>query len=229
MRVPLIVGGCAYHLSVRTEHVGSLVAFATQVAYDDAAVILDESAGHVTGLARKRPSYEIVKVDYQHTSNLPQGRCDWLRRAVLFTMDRGRALALSVDSDTSFTAGDLVLDMERCLAPDVAIACAPVRIGGTQLCNLNVTREHETRGRMIDRASMDELARVLEGDRNIESGGFGLVVFNLSWFRVNWPEPTPEGIEYTVGEDIAMCRAVRARGGRVIALRVRTQHNEFRP
>lgn len=222
-RIPLVVGGCAYRLGLRVEHAASLAQFAACIAVDDM------EAGAMDSSDRSdRPSFEIASVDYQHTSNLPQGRCQWLARAVAFTSRAPLALAVSIDSDTSFHAFDLMLDLPVVLAPDVAIGCVPIRVGGTSLCNLNVTAVHGSRGRTVDRMAMEKLGAVLEGNRNIESGGFGLAVFNMTWFRTHWPEPEPVGIGLNVGEDIAMCRAVRERGGRVVALRVRAQHHEFR-
>lgn len=222
-RIPLVVGGCAYQLAVRAEHAISIATLATYVASDEARAAHSDEG-------REDPTYEIA-CDYQHTSNLPQGRCQWIGRAVQVLLASGhtRGLAVSIDSDTSFDAGDLLLSLST-IDDDVAIACAPVRVGGTTLVNLNLTKQHEKRGPTVDRMSIDELTKLLGSDkRDIESGGFGLAVFNLAWFAKRWPQPTPEGIELMVGEDIAMCRSVKKRGGRVIALRVRTMHHEFRP
>lgn len=210
-RIPVVIGGCAYHLNVRCEHAASLATLATMLAYDDVA--RDDSGP---------PSFEIVNVDYQHTSNLPQGRCDWLRRAIAL----GKGIAISIDSDTSFNASDLLPELALAVDSTVAISCAPVRVGGTSLVNLNVRDNDAGEGR----CSVDELSRVLASKhRDIASGGFGLAIFNIEWFARHWREPTPDGITHGVGEDVAMCRAARKRGGRVIALRVRTQHHEFRP
>ncbi len=206
----IIVGGCVYRSMVRAEHAASLATFAALASLENAR--------------RKGRAPYIAGFDYQHTSNLPQGRAQWLRRCIA---DRNAMLAISIDSDTAFEAGDLLLDIER-VSGSVAIGVVPIRIGGTDLCNINITVDDEQKGRSERRAFASELASVLEGDRLIASGGFGLAVFNLHWFRACWPEPHPEGIDMDTGEDIAMCRSVRQRGGMVVALRVRSVHHEYK-
>lgn len=214
--VLLSLGGCAYRNMVRHEHASSVALFAT-------ALVL-------------RGDFQIGSIDYMHTSNLPQGRCLWLKRQI---DEKELKLAISIDSDTQFHGTDLAIDLPQVLRKDVAMGLVPIRQGGTLATvqiNLLDSRGHDftpiVDGELVpqERKTLpEELARILEGNREIASGGFGLVVFNLDWFRAHWPEPDPEGIDMRTGEDIAMCRKARKLGGKILALRVRAEHHEFKP
>ena len=59
------------------------------------------------------------------------------------------------------------------------------------------------------------------------AGGFGVVIFNLDWFREHWPRPEPEHTDVTMGEDLEFCLAVRRRGGVIRVVHVPTHHAEF--
>jgi hypothetical protein len=151
----------------------------------------------------------------KHTSNLWTGRAEWLRDMIA---DKLTDFAVSIDSDTAFNAMRLLIECRRINALDIAIGICPVRIGGTGECNLNI-------GDPPRRIRAAGLAELLKSDaREIESGGFGVAVFNLWWYREHWPLPAPEVIELGLGEDVEHCRAVRKRGGKVIALSVPTTH-----
>lgn len=205
----LSLGGCAYRNMVRIEHCASVAMFASVLAL------------------RPDCGFAMAGIDYMHTSNLPQGRCIWLRRQI---ETKELSLAISIDSDTQFNGADLALDLPVMLRPDAAIGIVPIRQGGTEAtCQINVTERDELEGAQERRAFPGELARILEGSRDISSGGFGLVVFNLDWFRRHWASPDPEGITMQTGEDIAMCRKARKLGGRILAMRVRAEHHEFKP
>jgi hypothetical protein len=152
-----------------------------------------------------------------HTSNLWTGRASWLRAMI---GDASIDVAIACDTDTSFQADRLLPELRRVVGSvHVAIGICPVRIGGTEECNLNIG------GKRIRAAGLIELLKSQR--RDIESGGFGVAVFNLAWYRANWPLPAPERVEIGLGEDTEHCEAVRSRGGKVIALSVPTSHGAF--
>ncbi len=207
-------GGCVYRMQVDGRHAAGLAALAAITAGG---------------------SIRLAEIDYMHTSNLPQGRALWLRRQM--TEGKGKlAWSISCDGDTTFEAGQLLHELPR-VTGQVAMGIAPVRIGGTStLCNINVSETDEQVSRKDfehaapdfgRRAFADDLKKCLDGDRLIASGGFGLVVFNLEWFRQCWPEPAPEHVSIDSGEDIEFCRSVRARGGLINVLAVKTDHFAF--
>lgn len=208
-------GGCVYRLMVSTQHAGALASLAVSASV-------------------RGDGPQLADISYMHTSNLPQGRALWLREQIA---DKRLTWAVSVDGDTSFVASSLHSEMER-VDGSFAIGLAPVRIGGTDnLCNLCITDEDERVSARADgaappvgrRAFATELAKVIAGDRQISSGGFGVAVFNLRWFRQCWPLPEVQyyGSTIDIGEDIAFCQNVRARGGMIAALNVRTDHFAF--
>ncbi len=213
-------GGCVYRMSVDGRHAASLA-------------MLGFLCGRKSAEEGRR-SPMLAGVEYMHTSNLPQGRAMWLRQQM--SAEPQLTWAVSCDGDTSFDAEHLYHAMSR-VEGQVALGIAPVRIGGTtDLCNINITRKDEdTSAQLVEgtapehgrRAFMSELQAVLEGDGMIRSGGFGLVVFNLAWFRACWKMPAPERVSIDTGEDIEFCRSVRDRGGQIIALKVRTDHFAF--
>lgn len=195
-------GGCVYRLMVDTRHASSLAALAAASAIDPSAPM-------------------ISAIQYKHTSNLPAGRCEWLRDQIADTSLRW---AISVDGDTTFHAGALLTEM-RVVAGDFAIGLAPVRVGGTDgTCNINMTKADEDARRNERPVTMAMLRDILQGDRKITSGGFGVAVFNLEWFRAKWPDVAPECVSILTGEDIELCRSVRRRGGNVALLNVPTDH-----
>ena len=63
--------------------------------------------------------------------------------------------------------------------------------------------------------------------KEIQAGGFGIVVVNLGWFRDHWKDPWPEDMSIHRGEDIALCLSVKRRKGTIISLAVRTAHASF--
>lgn len=210
-------GGCVYRMLVDGRHAGALAGLTA------IATVRDDGP-------------QLATIDYEHTSNLPAGRMLWLRRQ----LEHKPALkwAISVDGDTVFRPESLLAELARVDGP-IALGLAPVRIGGTEsLCNLCITDEDEKISaqlspsgaeiqlapahgrRMFDR----ELRAVLDGDRRISSGGFGVAVFNLEWYRHHWKRPSPEAVSIDTGEDIEHCRSIRTRGGEIIALNVRTDH-----
>lgn len=208
-----VVGGCVYRMHVSVHH---MLSVASLVGASVARQAADERAAH-----------RVHSFDYAHTSNLPQGRSLWLRRCIETDAD----LAISIDSDTEFNPSDLYLELERVQGSSVAIGCAPVAVGDTGLCNLNRYWDGgiAAGGSSIGEIRLDQesLAECLCGSRMISSGGFGLAVFNLQWFRNNWREPEPERASIHTGEDLEMCYAVRRRGGMIAALKVRTHHHAF--
>jgi len=211
-----MIGGCAYRQQVHVNHAAAVAMLASIATVRDDGPML---AG----------------IHYIHTSNLPQGRCLWLRDQIA---DKQLKWAISVDSDTVFTPQHLLAELKQ-VDGQTAIGIAPVRIGGTtDLCNINLTQEDENISAEMDGATHardmpiverrvqwgDELKRVLDGDRHITSGGFGVVVFNLEWFRAAWPLPAPEFVSIATGEDTELCKSVRRRGGIIKALKVATDH-----
>jgi hypothetical protein len=209
-------GGCVYRMLVDARHAASLATLAAL------ATVRDDGP-------------QLASFDYEHTSNLYAGRMLWLRRQ-LDTKPRLK-WAVSVDGDTTFTAQSLLHEMQH-VDGQVAIGLAPVRIGGTEtLCNLCITDEDEQISASLGadnrielaphhgrRMFMEDLQKVIQGDRRISSGGFGVAVFNLDWYRQAWKDPAPERASIDTGEDIEHCKSVRARGGGIIALNVRTDH-----
>lgn len=221
-----IVGGCVYRSMVHVWHLQS-VAF------------LVRSGTFVEG----GPTF--AGFDYMHTSDLHRGRCQWLQRQI---DDAQLDWAISVDSDSSFS-GDELLSAMKWVTGNVAIGVVPMLIGGTQELNVNhMGRDSECRTRP------DVLRTIFRHDESVEisSGGFGVAVFNLRWFRRWWPKPLPEvdnngancvckrtdatlteaephAAVLAVGEDIAFCQAVRRRRGHIRALRVTSSHVSLIP
>lgn len=190
----VVIGGCVYRSMVHTAHMMSVLDF------------VEALRGEADG----------VVLDYQHTSNLPQGRSLWLRRAI----DRQiPGIAVTVDSDTSFSADSLFLELlainRDC---DWAIAVAPV------------IRNNRPLGLNVFHARGEPLApSVCGGGRpSLWAGGFGLAAFNLQWFRQHWtpyPEPFGDSGDWiNQGEDIQMCRSVVKRRGTIVPMWVPTTH-----
>ncbi len=227
-RPSFIIGGCAYRQQIHVQLAASIAHLAVVCG-----------PGH----ERERITRELVNpqfggIHFQHTSNLPQGRMLWLREQI--ESKEQHKWAVSVDSDTIFNAQHLALEMHR-IDGATALGICPVRIGGTaDLCNINITDADEQLSMTMDGGALAvanqarngrrvkwgaELQKILEGsDRTIWSGGFGVAVFNLDWYRKNWPLPEPEYCSIATGEDTEHCRSVRIRGGRIEAMRVQTDH-----
>lgn len=217
-----IIGGCAYRQQIHVQ--------------------LAASIAHLASICTVRDDGPVFAgIHFQHTSNLPQGRMLWLREQIA---DKSKPKwAISVDSDTIFNAAHLKAELAR-INGQTAIGICPVRIGGTEdLCNINITDEDEKMSMEMDTESPSmlasakqarhgrrvkwgaELKALLDGtDRQIWSGGFGVVVFNLDWYRQVWQNPEPEFCSIATGEDTEHCRSVRIRGGRIEAMRVQTDH-----
>jgi hypothetical protein len=195
-----IIGGCAYRSMVHTAHASSVAGFADYCARSLSTVM-----------------HGIV---YQHTSNLPQGRCLWLRDRINPLRSEPIAdYAVSVDSDTAFSAEPLALSLTR-VCGDIAIGIAPVIRDSGRGISLNIFHGP---GEPL------AVSACGAGYPELWAGGFGLVVFNLKWFRHNWRFPYPEqfGTELDYlnqGEDIQFCRSVVKRGGKIIPLWVPTAH-----
>lgn len=152
---------------------------------------------------------------YIHTSNLPAGRVSWLRACIA---DKGIDRAISVDSDSEFDGAQLN-DVMHVPPESIAIGCVPFVIGGTGN-KININDINGMRMSLSD-------VRYLRSDYEvIESGGFGVAVFNLDWFRSHLPEPTTEG-DQSFGEDICMCRLVGKHGGKIAVLRVSSVHHHL--
>lgn len=170
-------------------------------------------------------------LDYLHASDLPRARCSWLLRSI---RDESLTHAISVDSDSEFDASQLLECIET-VSSDVAVGVVPFfKAGQAAVLNVNRMDFPHDRERPMRR---DELLDAFHGSRAvpISSGGFGVAIFNLTWFRQCWKAPQPEtwtlegeinkhGVIDT-GEDVALCRSVRKRGGYCVALRVDASHN----
>lgn len=209
MSAPWIVGGCVYRSQVHVAHASSVIALGVELRGDLTQMVLD----------------------YQHTSNLPQGRSLWLRRAI----DSESRIAISIDSDTQFDAIDLVdqisgamlawgINMRENRVAPLAIGIAPVIRGGERI-SLNIF------GALGEPYAPSACGG---GYPELWAGGFGLAVFYLDWWRKNWPLPYPEVLadrpyedSINQGEDIQMCRSVASRGGVVTPLWVRTAHYDM--
>jgi hypothetical protein len=151
---------------------------------------------------------------YMHTSNLPKGRCTWIRNLI---KEKDLTHAVSMDADTWCRPQELLQAMPS-VTGLVAMGICPVKQGDGRF-NLRV------------RNPAGELAFVKDPaifyGKEIAAGGFGVVVFNLAWWRDVWPEPVPEAVSYDTGEDIELCRSVANRGGKLICLPVPTAHASF--
>lgn len=193
---------------------------AVDARHASSVAMLAAASARAESITVGNPWSELRAIEYTHTSNLPQGRALWLRDQIA---NKSIDWAISVDGDTTFNAHDVMREMWH-VVNEFAIGLAPVRCGGSaDTVNLNLIG----RDGMPTRISASEINAAIEGRNEIESGGFGLAIFNLGWFRRLWTEPAPEGISMACGEDIAMCRSVRSRGGKVRALRIRTEHFAF--
>jgi hypothetical protein len=207
-----VTGGCTYRMLRHEQSAGSIMELAV-FARGDASLTW---GGHYA----------------MHTSNLPQGRALWLRDLI---SSQGYALpinvGISVDGDTAFSALALLREIPL-VTGDVAIGLCPVRIGGTEdLCNLCLSTDDEAASANLRPVAERRISwgaelrsKLKSSDRDIASGGFGVAVFNLDWYRRHWPLPEPEAVSILTGEDIEHCRSVRKRGGRIIALAVPTDH-----
>ncbi len=200
-RLSLVIGGPVYRSYVHVIHSMAVAVLSAMCSQEGSPFVLSG-------------------FDYMHTSDLPRGRCQWLRRCI---DDNRYDIAISLDADTAIVPADLLPEISSWMREDTAIGICPVRVGGTQLVNINLFSDD---GREV-RATADDIKMFLGVCNRISSGGFGCAVFNLHWFRTTWKQPFPEHASMDFGEDIAMCRSVRDRGGVVRALRVRTQHQEF--
>jgi hypothetical protein len=199
------IGGCAYRQQVDARH-------AVHLAMQAAACV--------------DSTYKIGEFDYRHTSALHIERCLWLRDKIANPHLR---YAVSVDSDITWNVRQLLHSLAH--HKPMAVGIAPCRVGGTvaktNVNGISATDEpgHPNRVSFGGRLPLGEyLAKMTIGFEEVESGGFGLAVFDLAWFRSNWPEPEPGDLSLTVGEDIAFCRAVRKRNGRIRLLPIETQH-----
>lgn len=207
MRVAFSIGGCAYRMMVSCQHAGHVALLAAQA---------------------RTPSEgcDLRAIEYMHTSNLPQGRCAWLRDQIAkIEIDA----AITMDSDTWFVSPPEVLrGMRKVIAEGWAIGIAPVRQGGDQQrCNLRAFADDDDVIIPLTWAELGE--RFATSNVGIAAGGFGLAVHNLAWYRKHWPLPSPETASFDSGEDMEHCRSLRRRGGKICALAIGTEHAEFRP
>lgn len=198
------VGGCAYRSQVHVAHMASVV-----------------------DLISSQGKYSQFEMSYRNTSNLPQGRSLWLRDAI----DSGSDIAISIDSDTGFSARDITYEIHAVMG--VAISIAPVIRRAMDGIKLNV---YLSNGEAMSPSDAKFCGDVVRGGasplrQRLWAGGFGLVAFNLKWFRSNWPRPQPEQISeldyIDQGEDIQMCRSVAKRGGAIVPMWVGTRHYDM--
>jgi hypothetical protein len=196
------IGGCVYRSLVHTRH-----AVAVAQAYQ-----LLQLAGA-----------SLVKFDYMHTSDLRSGRRYWLQRQI---DDRELDLAVTIDSDSMFDPESLVR-MLPYMHGDRAIGVAPFVIGGTDGSpKLNIIGDGWSRWGSTELRALDSGLPV-----RCLAGGFGLAVFNLTWFRRRW---SGQVIDYDrdlvgtqMGEDIELCMAARTRGADIVALPISTVHMDI--
>jgi hypothetical protein len=201
------IGGCCYRMQVDARQVASVAALSVHSAMGG-----DPSGPSLTPL--------LTTFDYTHTSCLTMGRMEWLRKQIA---DRDLTWAVSLDSDMVFSPMELLADMPI-VSGRFAMGLAPARVAGTTLGQLHIREWNEE---YPPGEYWNEFKACLDGNREICSGGFGLTVFNLDWFREHWPLPAIswEGEStMTFGEDVAFCLNVRSRGGKIAALRVSTDH-----
>jgi hypothetical protein len=210
VRSKFVAGGIVYRKMVHVRHCQSM------------AMLMGESILHGEDGAP-----EFGAFDYRHSSNLPQARSMWLRAQI----DQfGYRWAISVDSDTGFDAGSLLGAMSA-VCGNVAIGIVPMVLGDGRGVNVSVFDTTADNGgkRPGKRATLEDISTPY---MPIHSGGFGLAVFNLSWFRECWELPHPEQYDadpISQGEDIQMCMSVRKRGGLIVNLAVEATHHNVVP
>lgn len=188
------IGGCAYRSMVHVMHSQS-------VAYMVVALILN---------------HHEAAFSYRHTSNLPQGRCLWLRARIA----SGDDIAVMVDSDTKFDPMTASVALESFAKDGAPIGIAPVIRDAKNGPALNIYSGH---GRTV--APSECGGHTL----SLWAGGFGFAAFNLAWFRTHWPLPFPEQFgepEESIhqGEDIQFCRSVAKRNGLIRSMWIPTRH-----
>jgi hypothetical protein len=201
------IGGICYRHLVRTEHMGSVM----QLICGDGPLQIMWSG----------------EMDYMHSSNLPAARAQWLRRRIA----AGANLAVSMDSDTQLDG----VQLRRCMShidDRTAIAIVPMRIGGGDGLTNVLGRGTMARMRTGHIAHEFFASDIPTCAVPIDTGGFGCAVFNLDWFRANWPSPTAERckVDSEFGEDIDMCLAVRRRSTEertVVMLKVDSMHHDI--
>lgn len=221
--IRFVVGGNAYRMQVDGRVAGSIAALAAL------------SINHY-------PSTPLFSgVCFQHTSNLWQGRSMWLQTMI---DDPSYHLAVTVDSDTNFDPERLLLAMATefdIKSPNSkALAIVPVREGSggsnMRLDGLSVATERDH-------------AELSQRSSEIVAGGLALAVYDLRWFRMHMPKPRPiypswgaelgavthlDGLARPLakpgwlGEDMALCLSIRARGGKIYSLPAgKTKHYAF--
>lgn len=195
-----IIGGVAYSLQVRAEHAVTLA----ELAYELAKRTLG-TRGCGAG------TDALVGYDYAHTSVLPEGRFNWLKRACL---DTRANWAITIDADTWIKRGHAweLLDAiprsprERLALVGVLVPCRDGRVNAWS-----------APGRRLSR---DELAS--KGLTKVESIGLAIAAYHLPWYRERLSAssfcvvPSKDGGEY-IGEDVWHCRWVADQGGEVYA------------
>lgn len=202
------VGGCAYRLQVHAQHSGHVAQLAM---------------GSALAPASARGTLRFATTFYWHTSNLAVGRAYWLRTMIA---QRQLAAAVSMDADTWFLDARAMHRGITSVLDDGAWAMGilPVRMASMPTPNLcNLRKEDAAAPGGLAFLDWDELAATTA----IAAGGFGVVVFNLTWFREHWPLPDVEHTAGVTGEDIEFCLAVRRRGGAIRLVNVPTHHAEF--
>ena len=158
---------------------------------------------------------------YDHTSTIAHGRALWMRSMIA---NASLSAAVSMDADTWFTDPPGILrGIGEISDSEWAMGILPVRIARTG--KTNIARRDTLSKTGLAFIDWPELADTVQ----IAAGGFGIVIFNLAWFRERWSKPEPEHISMTVGEDIGFCRSVTDRGGRIRLVNVATHHAEFVP
>lgn len=210
-----VIGGCAYRMQIDARLAASIAG--TAIITTLMSQMEDDP---------RAPSLILRAVDFTHTSNLPQGRCLWIRSILEMT---DVEYAISVDSDCwydadKFSRALLAIDAANRAGDvdDVGMWTAPVA-----QANGEINWRVKTSGGRIAVPSRDELALVMDGRLPIERSGWGLVVLNLSWWREFWAKPEPFINSILTGEDMELTRGVRDRDGRVAPLNVNVGHAAF--
>lgn len=140
---------------------------------------------------------------------------DWARNSIVHQalQDKDCKWALMLDADTyARDARTLLRMLHTGYQEDCAVIAAPVIMRGRDAFNVQIEKDV-----LAERDDFEN--KVLDVDRV----GTACMAINLAWLKREWPESPwfetkqlPGPVPAKVGEDIAFCDAVRAKGGRIV-------------
>lgn len=201
--IRLILGGPSYRMEVDARHAAHLVTFALR------ASLPRPRKKTFGGVKRDPPDIVILGTAYEHGTPVAYAR-NHLFGGALGVEDATHLLWL--DSDCSFPPDqiDWILTALRSWVREPALASSPLLgVPAPQRDRaLNVWKDERTK---VVRLATDG------GVRPCHAVGFGCVMFDLRWYRREWPaapwfqDRWDSEIGY-ISEDYGHCRALAARG-----------------